>query len=95
MTLEEYRLKVVERLTACNDSVAAGSVLAEVDLTLLNNRMSPSLQERFWQNLHGDLDNLTDQACFLDKPVAAKINAIALTAQAWMARNHLLMTQEG
>jgi hypothetical protein len=89
MTLEEYRLKVVQRLRACDDSVAARGVLAEVDLKLMHNRMNPSRQERFWRNLHGDLDNLTDQARLLDKSAAAKINAIAIAAQAWMARNHL------
>ena len=94
MTLEEYRLKVVQRLRACNDTVAARGVLAEADLTLLNSRMSPSLQERFWRSLHNDLDSLTDYAHLLDKRSSVKITAVTITAQAWMARNHLPMTPE-
>ena len=89
MTLEEYRIQILDRIKACQDSVAARDVLAEVDVALSNAKMSSSTQQEFWTGLHDDLEVVAEDARFLDKRAAARIGAIANAARGWISRNHL------
>lgn len=94
MTLEEYRLHVVERLRSADDTVAARGVLGEVDLTLTRSRLSPKLEQHFWQTLHHDLNIVADGAGFLHGFLSAPVPAIAVAAQTWIERNHLGPTRD-
>jgi hypothetical protein len=52
MTLEEYRIQVIERLKARQDPVKARGLLAEVELVLTNSRIGDRAQKTFWETLN-------------------------------------------
>jgi hypothetical protein len=89
MTLEEYRMQVIERIRVAKDSVLARDVLSEVDMTLTSTCTSAAVQRDFWQALHEDLDVLADDSRFLEKADAARIGGIAIASQTWIEQNHL------
>lgn len=87
MTLDEYRGSLIERLRGCQDTAAARSLVAEMNLVLANSRMSRIAQERFWETFEEELDALGEGAKFLKDPKAAAVlGAIVAAARARIAR---------
>jgi hypothetical protein len=65
MTLEEYRIQVIERLKASQDPVKARGLLAEVELVLTNSRIGDRAQKTFWETLNNDLDIVAQESTLL------------------------------
>jgi hypothetical protein len=87
MTLEEFRLTLVERLRRCNDTSRAREVLVEAELVLRNVRLTDLTYERFWEALEEDLDGLAEEAKFAsDRTAGAKLDSVVAAARARIAR---------
>jgi hypothetical protein len=87
MMLDEYRIKVIERLKACKNTAAARHILAEADLVLMNSHVTGLTQDKFWETLHEDLDVLAEESKFLTDPEAGlKLASVVAAAQARIAR---------
>ena len=85
--LDEYRTKIMERLKACRDTVAARGILAEADLVLMNSHLTRLTQDKFWETLYEDLDGLTEDARFMtDREAGVKLSTVVVAAQARIAR---------
>jgi len=83
MTLDEYRMKIIERLRACQDDACARSLIDEVDTMLHDSRIGKHTHEVFWQALEEDLDALEEEARFLANPEAsAALEAVVTAARA-------------
>lgn len=65
MTLEEYRIQIVERLKGFRDPAQVRKLLAEVDLALKSSQISPSGQKAFWDVLTEALDVVAQDAPLL------------------------------
>ena len=89
MTLDEYRVTLIERLRACQDTATARSLLAEANLFLTNSRINKLTQDRFWETLEEELDAVGEDAKFLGDPKAAAVlGAVVAAARARIARYH-------
>jgi hypothetical protein len=87
MTLEEYRVTLIERLRACPDTVAARALLAEAELMLCHSRLTDLTYDRFWETLEEHLDALADEAKFSsDRKAGAALDAIVAAARVRIAR---------
>lgn len=62
MTLEEYRVLILEQLRQCKDAKTARNLLADADLFLRNSRLTQITQDRFWETLEDDLMIIADEA---------------------------------
>ena len=86
VSLEDYRLQVIEQLKAASGAARVRDLLAEVDLVLASARLSSAAQKAFWESLDSDLDNLAEGS----KGVLGKDAAAALSAVITAARGALL-----
>ncbi len=80
MTLEEYRIKVIERLRACQDSACARSLIDEVEMMLHNSPISSRTHEAFWEDLMADLDALGEEVKFLTNREASRALDVVVSA---------------
>ena len=95
MTLDEYRVQVIEKLKACRDPARARGQLAEVDLVLMNSRISDRVQKTFWETLNNDLDVLAQESTLLlEKPAATALSAVIAAAQTVIAQYRLLIASD-
>ena len=85
MTLDEYRLQVVERLRACQDPKQARALLAEVECVLTASRMSDHTLRVFWRTLSGALELLEQESAHLEIRQLAVLSAVLVAAQAVIA----------
>jgi hypothetical protein len=82
ITLEDYRLQIMEQLKAAADAECAREVLARVDLVLGSTRLSTSTQEAFWESLNSDLHILARESKgLLRREVAAALSTVIEAAQ--------------
>ena len=87
VTLEEYRRQIIDRLKDCADVQAARNALADAELILANNRLTPLTQDKFWEELYQDLDVLIEEAKFMpDREAGMKLWTVVLAAQAGISR---------
>lgn len=60
LSLDGYRIQVLERLRSSRDPREARDVLAEADVILNASGLSRQAQRAFWQGLDTDLDVLLE-----------------------------------
>ena len=83
LTLDGYRIQVLERLKGCQDPGRARDLLAEVDAMLDATDMSPKAQQAFWQGLSTDLEVVLEESTrLLEKDRAARLTTVIAAAQA-------------
>ncbi len=96
VTLEDYRIQVIEQLRVAHGTARARDLLAEVNMVLASARLSWAAQGEFWQSLNGDLDILAEESKgMLGKEAAALLGAVIAAAQgAVMKYQRLLESDE-
>ena len=87
LTLDGYRIQVLERLKNCPDPRRARDLLAEVDVMLDASGLSPKAQQAFWQGLSTDLEVVGEESTkLLGQDRAVRLTAVVLAAQADIAQ---------
>lgn len=82
VTLEDYRIQIIEQLKAAHGTERAHDLLAEVDMVLASARLSSAAQGAFWDSLHSDLDVLAEVSKeVLGKEAAAALGEVVAAAQ--------------
>jgi len=82
LSLDGYRIQVLEGLKNCGDPQRARDVLAEVDVALNAPDLSPRAQRAFWEGLDTDLDVVADEWLrLLGKERASTLSAIIAAAK--------------
>ena len=82
VTLEDYRIQIIEQLKAAGGTVRARDILADVDMVLATATLSTAAQGAFWESLNSDLDILAEESKgVLGKEAAAALGAIIAAAQ--------------
>jgi hypothetical protein len=95
LTLEEYRIQVVERLKGLREPVRVTGVLLEVELFLAHSAISSETQRSFWDKLYNDLDVVTqDSTLLLGKQAATELRAVVAAAQTEIAQYRLMLGSE-
>jgi len=61
VSLDGYRIQVLEKLRSCRDSRKAREILAEADVILNASGLSRPAQRAFWEGLNTDLDMLAEE----------------------------------
>ena len=61
MTLEEYRLQVLQQVRDCVGTAKAVELVTEVHLILSQSQLTARTLETFWSQLRADLDVLTEE----------------------------------
>jgi hypothetical protein len=85
MTLDEYQLRVLERLRACQDPNQARTLLTEVEGVLTASLMSDHTLRVFWRTLNGALERLEQESAPLERRQLAVLSAVIASAQAVIA----------
>jgi hypothetical protein len=94
MMLEKYRTQVIETLKACKDPVRAREFLAEVDLALMNGRVTARAQKMFWAALNNDLDALAQESATLSEKHGVALTGVVLVAQAAISLYQLTIASD-
>jgi hypothetical protein len=95
VTLEDYRIQVIEQLRAARGTARARDLLAEVNMVLASARLSTAAQGQFWESLNGDLDVLAEESKgVLGKEAAAALGAVIAAAQASVMRYQRLLESD-
>lgn len=82
VTLEDYRIQIIEQLKAARGTERAHDLLAEVDMVLASARLSTAAQGAFWDSLHSDLDMLAEVSKeVLGKEAADALSEVVTAAQ--------------
>jgi hypothetical protein len=79
VSLDGYRIQVLEKLRSCRDPRKAREVLAEADVILNASGLSRPAQRAFWEGLSTDLDMLAEEP-------ADALTAIVTAAKADIAK---------
>jgi hypothetical protein len=83
VSLEDYRLQVIEQLKGASGAARVRDLLAEVDLVLASARLSSTAQRMFWERLDSDLDELAEGSKgVLGKEAAAALGTMISAARA-------------
>lgn len=95
ISLEGYRIQVLERLRHCPDSRRARDVLVEVNVTLTASELSAQAQRAFWEALGTDLDVVVEEWTGpVGKRSAAAVETLIADAQADIARYLLVLERK-
>lgn len=87
LSVEGYRIQVIEKLKAMQDPAAACALMAEVDTVLQATGFSRPAQRAFWQALDTDLDVIGEEwAEMLGKDAAAALGPVIATAKTALQR---------
>ena len=80
MTLEEYRIQLVEKLKGCREADGARDLLSAADLVVTWRQLSD--QRAFWEALSNDLDLIAQTVTHgLDRQAATALSAVITMAQ--------------
>ena len=86
LTLDGYRIQVLEKLRSYQDPGRARDLLAEVDVMLAASDLSPKAQQAFWHGLSTDLEIVLEESRLFGKDVAARLTGVIAAAQADIAQ---------
>ena len=87
LTLDGYRIQVLEKLKGCRDPGRARDLLAEVDVMLSASELSPKAQQAFWHALSTDLEVVAEESTkLLGKDAAATLSGVVAAAQSDIAQ---------
>lgn len=93
LTLDGYRIQVLEKLKGCRDPGAARDLLVEVDVLLAASELSPSAQQTFWHALSTDLEIVAEESVkLLAKDAAARLTEIIGVAQSDIAQYLVILS---
>jgi hypothetical protein len=93
LTLDGYRIQVLEKLKGCQDPGKARDFLAEVDVMLNASELSPTAQQAFWHDLATDLEVVAEESAgLLAKGAGATLAAVVAAAQADIAQYLLIIS---
>lgn len=88
MTLEEYRIQIVDKVRNLRDPARARSLLEEVDLVLTSSRLTSTTAKRFWEELHSDLQVIADEASrLLQRAEGIALRTVVSAAQSVIAQH--------
>jgi hypothetical protein len=83
LTLDGYRIQVLEKLKGCPDPRRARDLLVEVEAVLAATGLSLRAQQAFWQGLATDLEVVAeDYTGLLGKDRAVRLSTVIAAAQA-------------
>lgn len=95
MTLDEYRIEIIEKLKGFSDPARARGLLAEVDLAFTSGRLSIATRRAFWEGLHDDLDVAAQEAHLLvGARGASTLVAVISVAQSAIEAYVLVLARE-
>src|SRR5438046_7274373 len=87
LSLDGYRIQVVEKLKVCHDARQARDFLAEVGTMLAATGLSLRAQQAFWHGLDTDLEVVAEESPrLLAKDRGATLKRVLAAAQADIAR---------
>ena len=87
VSLEGYRIQVLEKIKATRDPQRARDLIAEVDVALRATGLRRAAQRAFWEALHTDIDVLIEESVtVLGRDLAAELGAIIAAAQTEIRR---------
>jgi hypothetical protein len=96
VTLEEYRLQVLEQLKASPGTAWARDVLARADMVLASARLTTATQDAFWETLNSDLHILAEESKqLLGREVATALTVIIDAAQDEVQKYRRLLENNG
>jgi hypothetical protein len=82
VSLEDYRIQVIEQLKGASSAARVQDLLADVDLVLASAGLSSAAQRTFWESLDSDLDNLAEGSKgVLGKEAAAALSTVIAAAR--------------
>ena len=88
LSLEAYRIQVIEKLKAVKNPGRAHALIDEVDSALKATDLSTTAQRAFWEALHTDLDVIAEEwSEILGKEAAVALATILATAKAHVRQN--------
>jgi hypothetical protein len=79
MTLEEYRIQLVDRLKQCSSPAKALELVDEAALVLAQSQVSENTLEKFWTHLREDLQILVENASDLREPGPRAVRIAVMT----------------
>jgi hypothetical protein len=87
LSIDGYRIQVVEKLKACHDAREVRQLFSEVEAVLAATGLSLRAQRSFWQGLATDLEVVAEESPrLLEKGRAARLAGVLAAAQADIAR---------
>jgi hypothetical protein len=87
LSLDGYRIQVLEKLKGSHSARGARDVLAEVEAVLAATGLSLRAQQAFWRRLAADLEVVAEESPgLLEKGRAARLAGVLAAAQADIAR---------
>ena len=93
LSLDGYRIQVLERPKHCPDPGRARGVLVEVDVALRGTGLSDKAQMAFWESLSTDLDVVAQEwAHLLPRHAAITLRAVTAAAQADISQYLLVLS---
>lgn len=94
LSLEGYRIQVIEKLKVMQDPERAHDLIDEVDTVLKATNLSKAAQRAFWEALHTDLDVIAEEwSEIVGKAAAAALGAILATAKTDVRRYLALVSK--
>ena len=88
LSLDAYRIRVVEKLKVCHDARQARHLLSEVEAALAATGLSLRAQQAFWHGLATDLEVVAEESPrLLAKDRGATLKRVLAAAQADIARH--------
>ena len=87
ISLEGYRIQVLEKIKATRDPQRARDLIAEVDVALRATGLRRAAQRAFWEALHTDIEVLTEEsATVLGRDLATDLGDIIAAAETEIRR---------
>ena len=80
MTLDEYRLQIVQQIRDCASPVRGVELVTEAHLILSQSQLTVRTLQMFWSQLRADLDVLTEELMHTPDSVARTVRGSILTA---------------
>lgn len=94
LSLEGYRIQVIEKLKALQDPASAHALIDEADTVLKATGLRVPAQRAFWEALHTDLDVIAEEwSEILGKEAAATLGATLAVAKADVRRYLALVSK--
>jgi hypothetical protein len=91
MTLDEYRVYIVEKLTACTDPARVQDVLAEAEVMLAATQVASRAQDSFWHGIRTDLEGVRMRSLQLDQTAGDLLRSVIAAARMGIAHYQQLL----
>ena len=89
MTLDEYRLRLLDRLKACSGPAGARELVAEAQMVLAHSALTQRSLDQFWSGFRNDLQYLLEGAEALrEREARATLGSAIAAAQGAIDQFH-------